>query len=584
MKSLLLFLIFGLSLITITSIDNADAQANTNTFCTGSLMHCYATHEIFSPNIHPLPLEPNTGNRYTVTVPDLNIQSPDVCVEDVLLVTQWVRFEHFAINPRTMISVHNNYWMEIGVTEGSHDIDTLDLTTRTQSSNNPPTCISKPSIYYGINDNIGYREFVLSNPITVGEEITFSVEDLDNDGTWQIKSTKSQFPHAQISQSTFKQFFTQNDIGIETTIPGDRYSSVPPTHFKNIQIHRDGNWENWSGQREGTVSRTQSYDIKKCGSDNHLLAGSATNLDCSRNLARNSPPVALDASVTVTGSTQLRLEGTDFDYNYLQFYIEEFPTKGTLTHSNKQNAISNSTGTYVLLDYTPVNIGTDTLKFRTTDSRSNDIGTITITNNIEGDGENNQICLFRTTTCFNDLQSLCSENPNDNRCDGFDTTNFPPQVTVIPVTSGQSSGSTITLSSSATDANNDALTYSWMQINTNAPEVQIINDDMAEASFVIPQGRTASTVNFAFQVIVSDGTTTTMKDVIFTANITKAPPVIPPTRMADPQVVETILFDEQFTSFTNWNEGSEWDIERAEDTLPSNTNNKVAHIEECDNT
>ena len=167
---------------------------------------------------------------------------------------------------------------------------------------------------------------------------------------------------------------------------------------------------------------------------------------------------------------------------------------------------------------------------------------------------------------------------------GGATANVAPKVTLSRVTSGQSSGATISLTASATDANNDSLVYSWVQKTTNAPEVEITNPDRADASFVIPHGRTASTVIFIFEVTVSDGKATTIRNVSFSADITKPVIPVPPVRVVDPKIIETVLFDEQFANFSEWDESDEWDIDDPVDSLSANSNNKVAHIEDCDDT
>jgi hypothetical protein len=75
-------------------------------------------------------------------------------------------------------------------------------------------------------------------------------------------------------------------------------------------------------------------------------------------------------------------------------------------------------------------------------------------------------------------------------------------------------GASVTLAATASDLENQSLTYTWTQ--TGGPAVALSNASVASSSFTAPEGLT--NVSLTFQVAVSDGTSTTYDSVTIHVN------------------------------------------------------------------
>ena len=155
-----------------------------------------------------------------------------------------------------------------------------------------------------------------------------------------------------------------------------------------------------------------------------------------------------------------------------------------------------------------------------------------------------------------------------------------PVISVAPIPQNLQSGDMVILDASETTGS-DPLVFSWTQFSAG-PRVRVQNDDMAIASFMIPYAAAEQTATLSFFLSVNNGGNPVSQVINIPITLTVQPPLVIPPRESTPGFAETLLFEEQFPHFGNWNEHHEWDIERPEDPLPVDTNNRVAHIEDCD--
>ena len=176
-------------------------------------------------------------------------------------------------------------------------------------------------------------------------------------------------------------------------------------------------------------------------------------------------------------------------------------------------------------------------------------------------------------------------NPTSNRSFDVVIPDIPvitiPVISVAPIPQNLQSGDRVTLDASGSTGD-DPLTFRWGQFNNGAPIVRLQNDDTAIASFIVPYATSEQTTTFLFGIDINDGERVVRQIVSFPATLTIKPIVVIPPQESTPGFVETVLFEDQFSNFGNWNDHFQWDIERPEDPLPVDTNRKVAHIEECD--
>lgn len=245
----------------------------------------------------------------------------------------------------------------------------------------------------------------------------------------------------------------------------------------------------------GDINDSPTKNLWSC-----IGSGGGTTDSCSldivsttTNPSQNNKPVAVSQSISVNQNTskQIVLNGTDLDGNQLTYSIVINPTNGTLVRES-----GDTTGTKYI--YTPNTsyIGNDLFTFKVNDGQ------------IDSDISNINISVIAVANSAPIVATI--------RHDAVDNDSNKTGIQIDP-------NSKINMSSSATDADNDQLSWSWNYKLNNASEIQTSNGTGAISNQYFDYSGKSGT--FEWILRVSDGKVTTEQKVTFEI---EAPVVVNP--------------------------------------------------------
>ncbi|MBI1664087.1 MAG: hypothetical protein IS860_11525 [Nitrosopumilus sp.] len=248
-------------------------------------------------------------------------------------------------------------------------------------------CVTLLKTYYAYNTYDSIQEFntfteylVPNGRVDPGDDITvkLQVNPLSSSQVQAFVSTPdltNTFASAQITLGPGNTY--SGSFGIEGTVSApDEYSSIPMSKFTNMKVKQtSGTWVDLpSTATMYTPDTSDGYLGDDQCSNTTFIAGSVMSLDCNNVAVSNQIPIVQNFVYNPTTNAQItiNINATDTDYDYLQFFVSDLPSSGTLSHTNMAERIPNVSGNSTTIDYTPDSTtpDSDTFRYTVSDSRT----------------------------------------------------------------------------------------------------------------------------------------------------------------------------------------------------------------------